>query len=77
MAVSFHQLAILPILVRNADIEEAACVGAEVYGKFLYLPLNFAVKLKLFFKNEYIKKYSVWMILDRSCRAGASLVAQW
>ena len=37
-------------------LREAAFVGAEVYGKFLYLPLNFAVKLKLFFKIEYIKK---------------------
>ena len=35
--------------------------------KSLYLPLNFAVKLKLFLKIEYIKKKknSVWMISIR------------
>ena len=57
---------IIPFWWGMLILREAAFFGAEVYGKFLYLPLNSAVKLKLFFKIEYIKKKcSVWMISIR------------
>ena len=32
-----------------------ACVGAGIYGKSLYLPLNFVVNLKLLFLTKSLK----------------------
>ena len=29
-----------------------ACIGQGIYGKYLYLPLNFAGNLKLFLKKK-------------------------
>lgn len=36
------------------------CMGASVYEKFLYLPLNFVVNLKLLQKQSLQKKYTAY-----------------
>ena len=37
------------------NVGSCECVGQAVYGKSLYLPFNFAVNLKLLFKNCLFK----------------------
>ena len=44
-------------LVRAVDNREGhACMGQGIYSKSLYLPLNFAVNLKLLLINALINK---------------------
>lgn len=49
-------------------------MGVGGYEKSLYLPLNFAVNLKLLFKKELLKKKNISMGLINTCNCDIKLV---